>query len=93
MDSIPCCYYFRSSTNYNYWNRWFQEIDAVGISRPCTKHNYLVNRIEDLPRIIKEAFHIASTGRPGPVHIDIPKDITAQMGRFYLSSRSKYANL
>lgn len=60
----------------------FQEIDAVGISRPCTKHNYLVNRIEDLPRIINEAFHIASTGRPGPVHIDIPKDITAEMGDF-----------
>ncbi|QEE32957.1 acetolactate synthase large subunit [Malaciobacter canalis] len=60
----------------------FQEIDAVGISRPCTKHNYLVNKIEDLPRIIKEAFHIARTGRPGPVHIDIPKDITAEMGNF-----------
>ncbi|MBL3520068.1 acetolactate synthase large subunit [Arcobacter lanthieri] len=60
----------------------FQEIDAVGISRPCTKHNYLVNKIEDLPRILKEAFHLASTGRPGPVHVDIPKDITAQVGDF-----------
>ena len=60
----------------------FQEIDAVGISRPCTKHNYLVNSIDDLPRIINEAFHIASTGRPGPVHIDIPKDITAELGEF-----------
>ncbi|QKJ23138.1 acetolactate synthase large subunit [Poseidonibacter lekithochrous] len=60
----------------------FQEIDAVGISRPCTKHNYLVNSIDDLPRIINEAFHIASTGRPGPVHIDIPKDITAELGDF-----------
>jgi len=63
----------------------FQEIDAVGISRPCTKHNYLVNKIEDLPRILKEAFHIASTGRPGPVHIDIPKDITALVGDFNYS--------
>ena len=53
----------------------FQETDVVGISRPITKHNYLVQRIEDLPRIIKEAFHIASTGRPGPVLIDIPKDV------------------
>jgi acetolactate synthase-1/2/3 large subunit len=60
----------------------FQEIDAIGISRPCTKHNYLVNRIEDLPKILKEAFYIATTGRPGPVHIDIPKDITAQLGEF-----------
>jgi acetolactate synthase-1/2/3 large subunit len=57
----------------------FQEIDAVGISRSCTKHNYLVTDAADLPRILKEAFHIASTGRPGPVHIDIPKDITAQI--------------
>ena len=60
----------------------FQEIDAVGISRPCTKHNYLVKDINELPHILKEAFFIARTGRPGPVHIDIPKDITAQMGEF-----------
>jgi acetolactate synthase-1/2/3 large subunit len=60
----------------------FQEIDAVGISRPCTKHNYLVNKIEDLPKILKEAFYIANSGRKGPVHIDIPKDITAQIGEF-----------
>lgn len=60
----------------------FQEIDAVGISRPCTKHNYLVKSIEELPRILKEAFYIARSGRPGPVHIDIPKDITATLGDF-----------
>ncbi len=60
----------------------FQEIDAVGISRPCTKHNYLVKTIEELPRILKEAFYIARSGRPGPVHIDIPKDITATLGTF-----------
>ncbi|CAA6814691.1 MAG: Acetolactate synthase large subunit (EC [uncultured Campylobacterales bacterium] len=60
----------------------FQEIDAVGISRPCTKHNYLVKDIEELPRILKEAFYIANSGRPGPVHVDIPKDITAQLGDF-----------
>ncbi len=60
----------------------FQEIDAVGISRPCTKHNYLVRSIEELPGILKEAFYIARSGRPGPVHVDIPKDITAQMGEF-----------
>ncbi len=60
----------------------FQEIDAVGISRPCTKHNYLVSDINDLASIMKEAFYLARSGRPGPVHIDIPKDITAQMAEF-----------
>ena len=60
----------------------FQEIDAVGISRSCTKHNYLVTDAKDLPRILKEAFYIARTGRPGPVHVDIPKDVTAQIEEF-----------
>ncbi|WP_069636719.1 acetolactate synthase large subunit [Campylobacter pinnipediorum] len=60
----------------------FQEIDAVGISRPCVKHNYLVKDISELPRILKEAFYIAKTGRKGPVHIDIPKDVTAAIGKF-----------
>lgn len=65
----------------------FQEIDAVGISRACVKHNYLVRSIEELPRIIKEAFYIARTGRPGPVHIDIPKDITAEIGLLSIQTR------
>ena len=60
----------------------FQEIDAVGISRSCTKHNYLVTDAADLPRILKEAFYIAASGRPGPVHVDIPKDVTAQIAEF-----------
>ncbi|WP_456458091.1 acetolactate synthase large subunit [Nitratifractor sp.] len=60
----------------------FQEVDAVGISRPCTKHNYLVHSIKDLPRILKEAFYIARSGRPGPVLVDIPKDITGEIGEF-----------
>ncbi|SFV68842.1 Acetolactate synthase large subunit [hydrothermal vent metagenome] len=60
----------------------FQEIDAVGISRSCTKHNYLVTDAKDLPRILKEAFYIAASGRPGPVHVDIPKDVTAQIAEF-----------
>jgi acetolactate synthase I/II/III large subunit len=60
----------------------FQEIDAVGISRACTKHNYLVTKAADLPRILKEAFYLASTGRPGPVHVDIPKDVTAEIATF-----------
>ncbi len=60
----------------------FQEVDAVGISRPCTKHNYLVRSIKDLPKILKEAFYIARSGRPGPVLVDIPKDITGELGDF-----------
>ena len=60
----------------------FQEIDAVGISRPCTKHNFLVKDVKELPYILKEAFYIARSGRPGPVHIDIPKDVTAAIGEF-----------
>lgn len=60
----------------------FQEIDAVGITRPCTKHNFLVKSAEELPMILKEAFYIARSGRPGPVHVDIPKDVTAQIAEF-----------
>lgn len=82
MDSIPLVIISGQVSTAVIGSDGFQEIDAVGISRPCTKHNYLVNNINDLPRIIKEAFHLASTGRPGPVHIDIPKDITAQVAEF-----------
>ncbi len=60
----------------------FQEIDAVGISRSCTKHNFLVNDISELTRVLKIAFHIARTGRPGPVHIDLPKDVSADLTHF-----------
>ena len=56
-------------------NDAFQEVDIVGITRPCTKHNYLVKIVDDLARVIQEAFHIARTGRPGPVLVDLPKDV------------------
>ena len=82
MDSIPLVVISGQVPTTIIGTDGFQEIDAVGISRPCTKHNYLVNKIEDLPRIIKEAFYIANTGRPGPVHVDIPKDITAEIANF-----------
>ncbi len=61
----------------------FQEADTVGITRPCTKYNYLVKDVRDLAEIIKEAFYIASTGRPGPVLVDIPKDVTAENTPFF----------
>jgi len=82
MDSIPMVVISGQVPLSLIGTDGFQEIDAVGISRPCTKHNYLVRELSELPRIMKEAFHIARTGRPGPVLVDIPKDITAEFGDF-----------
>lgn len=82
MDSIPLVIISGQVPTSLIGTDAFQEIDAVGISRPCTKHNYLVKSIEELPRILKEAFYIARSGRPGPVHIDLPKDISATIGEF-----------
>jgi acetolactate synthase I/II/III large subunit len=65
----------------------FQEADTVGITRPCTKYNYLVKDVRDLAEIIKEAFYIARTGRPGPVLVDIPKDVTAEKAPFVYPDR------
>ncbi|MDO8691208.1 MAG: biosynthetic-type acetolactate synthase large subunit, partial [Dehalococcoidia bacterium] len=65
----------------------FQEVDITGITQPITKHNYLVERVEDLAMVVKEAFHIASTGRPGPVLIDLPKDIQADETTFHYPDR------
>ena len=82
MDSIPMVVISGQVPMSLIGTDAFQEIDAIGISRACTKHNYLVTDAKDLPRIMKEAFHIAATGRPGPVHVDIPKDVTAQIEAF-----------
>jgi len=82
MDSIPLVVISGQVPLSLIGTDGFQEIDAVGISRPCTKHNYLVRELSELPRILKEAFHIARSGRPGPVLVDIPKDITAEFGDF-----------
>lgn len=81
-DSIPVILISAQVSNSLIGSDAFQEIDAVGISRPCVKHNYLVKSIDELPRILKEAFYIAKTGRPGPVHIDIPKDVSSAIGEF-----------
>lgn len=82
MDSIPLVVISGQVPMSLIGTDAFQEIDAVGISRSCTKHNYLVTDASDLPRVLKEAFYIASSGRPGPVHVDIPKDVTAQIAEF-----------
>jgi len=75
MDSIPVVIISGQVPTHLIGNDAFQEVDIVGITRPCTKHNYLVPSVEDLPRILREAFHIARSGRPGPVLVDIPKNI------------------
>jgi len=82
MDSIPLVVISGQVPMSLIGTDAFQEIDAVGISRSCTKHNYLVTDASELPRILKEAFYIARSGRPGPVHVDIPKDVTAQIAEF-----------
>jgi acetolactate synthase-1/2/3 large subunit len=82
MDSVPLVVISGQVPMSLIGTDGFQEIDAIGISRPCTKHNYLVTDAKDLPRVLKEAFYIARSGRPGPVHVDIPKDVTAQVEEF-----------
>jgi acetolactate synthase-1/2/3 large subunit len=80
MDSIPLVCITGQVPTHLIGSDAFQECDTVGITRHCTKHNYLVKRIEDLPRILHEAFYVASHGRPGPVVIDIPKDVQFATG-------------
>ncbi len=82
MDSIPMVVLTGQVPTALIGNDAFQEVDIVGITRPCTKHNYLVKDVKDLPRILKEAFYLARTGRPGPVLIDLPKDVQNQKAEF-----------
>jgi acetolactate synthase-1/2/3 large subunit len=77
MDSIPIVIFTGQVPTQLIGNDAFQEVDIVGITRPCTKHNYLVKDTKDLARVVKEAFYIAQSGRPGPVLIDIPKNVAA----------------
>ncbi|KXS44273.1 MAG: acetolactate synthase, large subunit [Methanolobus sp. T82-4] len=83
MDSIPMVAFTGQVPSSLIGNDAFQEANITGITMPITKHNYLVQDAKELPRIIKEAFHIASTGRPGPVLVDLPKDITTEEIEFY----------
>ena len=82
MDSIPLVCISGQVPSHLIGTDAFQECDAVGITRPCTKHNWLVKDINDLSRILHEAFYVAASGRPGPVLIDIPKDIQFQSGTY-----------
>jgi acetolactate synthase-1/2/3 large subunit len=89
MDSIPIVVFSGQVPTLMIGNDAFQEADIVGITRPCTKHNYLVKHTKDMPRIIKEAFFIASTGRPGPVLVDIPKDVLTGTAEYHLPKEVK----
>ena len=82
-DSVPLVVITGQVPTHLIGNDAFQECDTVGITRPCTKYNYLVKSVVDLPSVLHEAFHIASSGRPGPVVVDIPKDIQFAKGRYF----------
>ena len=83
LDSIPLICITAQVPTTLIGSDAFQECDTVGITRSCTKHNYLVKSVHDLPRVLHEAFLIATTGRPGPVVIDIPKDVQFAVGEYY----------
>ena len=83
MDSVPVVCFSGQVPSGMIGNDAFQEADNVGLSRPCTKYNFLVKDVNDLAQTIKEAFYIATTGRPGPVLVDIPKDISMDKGEFH----------
>ncbi len=82
MDSMPIVAFTGQVPTHLIGNDAFQEADNVGITRPCTKHNFLVKDTKDIAHVIKEAFYIAATGRPGPVHVDLPKDILIKQAEF-----------
>src|SRR5271163_899328 len=82
MDSVPIICLTGQVPTHLIGNDAFQEADTTGITRPCTKHNYLVKDVADLARVMHEAFYVASNGRPGPVLIDLPKDILIADGPY-----------
>ncbi len=86
MDSIPMVIISGQVPTYAIGLDAFQEVDTVGITRPCVKHNFLVKNITELAITIKKAFYISSTGRPGPVLVDIPKDVSQEKTKFYYPS-------
>ena len=83
MDSIPLVCITGQVPTHLIGNDAFQECDTVGITRPCTKHNWLVRDVNDLAKVLHEAFYVASTGRPGPVLVDVPKDVQFAVGTYH----------
>ena len=76
MDSVPLVCISGQVPTHMIGNDAFQEVDTVGITRPCVKHNFMITNVKDMASTIKKAFYVATSGRPGPVVVDIPKDIT-----------------
>jgi acetolactate synthase-1/2/3 large subunit len=87
MDSIPIVCLTGQVPTHLIGNDAFQEADTTGITRPCTKHNYLVKNMDDLARVVHEAFYVAKSGRPGPVVVDLPKDILQGKGSYKAAAR------
>src|SRR5512143_105546 len=87
MDSIPIVVFTGQVPTALIGNDAFQEADIVGITRPCTKYNFLVKDVKDLAQTVKEAFYLASTGRPGPVLIDLPRDVVTNKAEFHWSEK------
>ena len=87
MDSIPMVIISGQVPTYAIGEDAFQEVDTVGITRPCVKHNFLVKDVKEIAGTIKKAFYLAKSGRPGPVLVDIPKDISNQNADFVFGSR------
>ncbi len=90
MDSIPIVCITGQVPTHLIGNDAFQEADTTGITRPCTKHNYLVKDVNDLARVVHEAFHVARSGRPGPVVIDLPKDVANATGTYTPPGKVKH---
>ena len=92
MDSVPVVCLTGQVPTHLIGNDAFQEADTTGITRPCTKHNYLVKSIDNLPKVMHEAFHVARSGRPGPVVVDLPKDVLMADGAYLSKNRVKTGN-
>ena len=92
MDSIPVVCLTGQVPTHLIGNDAFQECDTIGITRPCTKHNWLVKNVNDLARILHEAFYIAKSGRPGPVVVDIPKDVQFALGTYVSPSNTAFTH-
>ena len=92
MDSIPLVCITGQVPTHLIGNDAFQECDTTGITRPCTKHNYLVKSVDDLARVLHEAFHVARSGRPGPVVIDLPKDVAMAVGAYTPPEEFEHTN-
>ncbi|MCJ9427471.1 acetolactate synthase 3 large subunit [Kordiimonas marina] len=90
LDSIPVVCLTGQVARHLIGNDAFQEADTVGITRPCTKHNYLVKETSDLPKIISEAFYVATNGRPGPVVVDLPKDVQIEKAPYVMPGQREH---